>query len=156
MSRQTGVSKLESTQLLLLKWTILYNHFARATQKTQSLSFWEGGFTAPSHSNESYSIVACVFVAARMCLPSHCLTMNVYPDFVIPTFGRRVTILLTRLMSEYTKINYTYYFAVSIGRKWMMNCLLEVLCKQVVNSAFCYYFLPILICASENQAGCLS
>jgi hypothetical protein len=44
-------------------------------------------FIAPLHSNGSYSIIA-----AGMCLPSHCLAMNVYSDFTIPAFGRRVTI----------------------------------------------------------------
>jgi hypothetical protein len=41
---------------------------------------------------ESYSIVACVFVAAGIYLPSRCLTMNVYSDFSIPAFGFHVTI----------------------------------------------------------------
>jgi hypothetical protein len=35
-------------------------------------------FTAPSHSNGSYPIVACVFVAAGMCLPSRCLETGVH------------------------------------------------------------------------------
>jgi hypothetical protein len=43
------------------------------------------------HSNESYSIVACIFVAAGMCLPSRCLAMNIYSDFIIQAFGRHVT-----------------------------------------------------------------
>jgi hypothetical protein len=33
-------------------------------QKTQPLHCWKGVFKALLHSNESYSIVACVFVAA--------------------------------------------------------------------------------------------
>jgi hypothetical protein len=37
-------------------------------------------------------IVACVIVAAGMCLPSRCLAMNVYSDFTLPAFGRLVTI----------------------------------------------------------------
>jgi hypothetical protein len=41
--------------------TLLYNHLARTTQKTTSLLF-----TAPFHSNGSWSNVACVFVAAGM------------------------------------------------------------------------------------------
>jgi hypothetical protein len=44
------------------------------------------------HSNGSHSIVACVFVAAGMCLPSLCLAMNVYSDSTISDFGRHVTI----------------------------------------------------------------
>jgi hypothetical protein len=41
---------------------------------------------------EVFSIVACVFVVAGICLPSRCVTMNVYSDFGIPAFGRHVRI----------------------------------------------------------------
>jgi hypothetical protein len=64
--------------------TLLHNHFARSTQKTQHLYSWKGMLTAPLHSNGSYSIVACLFIAAGMCLPSRCLAMNPwlrYSDF---------------------------------------------------------------------------
>jgi hypothetical protein len=80
------------TQPTLLNWTLLYNHFARTTQKTQRLYCWEGVFAVPLHSYGRYSVVACVFVAAGMCLPSRCLTMNIYSHFTIPAFGRHVTI----------------------------------------------------------------
>jgi hypothetical protein len=46
--------------------------------------------TALLHNNGSHSIVACIFIVAGMCLPSHCLTMNVYSHFTIPAFGRHV------------------------------------------------------------------
>jgi hypothetical protein len=59
-----------------VNWTLLYNHFARTTQKTAYC--WKGVFTAPLHSNGSYSIVACVLVAAEIYLPSRCLAMNAY------------------------------------------------------------------------------
>jgi hypothetical protein len=54
---------------------------------------WEGVFTVALHSNGSYSIVALAFVAAGMCLPSRCLTMNIYSDFTIPAFGHHIKIL---------------------------------------------------------------
>jgi hypothetical protein len=73
--------------------TLPYNHFPRTTRKTQLICYWEGVFTATLHSNGSYSIVACVFVTAGMCLPSRCLAMNVYSDFSIPAFGRYITVL---------------------------------------------------------------
>jgi hypothetical protein len=63
-------------------------------QKMQPLCCWEGVFTAPLHSNGSYSIVARVFVATGMCLPSRCLAMDVSSDFTIPDFGHYVTIFL--------------------------------------------------------------
>jgi hypothetical protein len=83
---------MASRNSTLLHWTLLYKHFARTTQKTQPLYCWEGVFTASLHSKGSYAIVACVFVAAGMCLPSRCVTMNVYSVFTIPAFGLHVTI----------------------------------------------------------------
>jgi hypothetical protein len=77
-------------QLTLLNWTLFFL-FERTTQKTLPLYCWKGVFTAPLHSNGSYSIVACVFFAAGMCLTSRCLAMNVHFDFTIPTFGRHIT-----------------------------------------------------------------
>jgi hypothetical protein len=43
-------------------------------------------FAEPLHSNGSYSIVACVFVAAGKCLPSICLAIDVSSDYTIPAF----------------------------------------------------------------------
>jgi hypothetical protein len=80
------------TRLTLLNWTLLCNYITQTTQKMQPLYCWEGVFTKPLHSNGSYSIVPCVFVAAGMCLPSRCLAMNVYSDFTIPAFARHVSI----------------------------------------------------------------
>jgi hypothetical protein len=57
---------------------LLFNHFARTTQKTQLFYYWKDVFTAPLHSNGTYSIIACIFVVAGMCLPSHCLAMDIY------------------------------------------------------------------------------
>jgi hypothetical protein len=68
-----------------------YNHFARITQKTQPLYCSERVFTALLHNKGSYSIVACVFIATGMCLPSSCLAIDVSSDFTIPAFGRHVT-----------------------------------------------------------------
>jgi hypothetical protein len=84
-----GVSKLDS---ILLNWTLLYNYFARTTQRTQPVYCWEVIITASLHRNGSYLIVACIFFAAGICLPSPCLAMNVYSDFAIPAFGRHLTV----------------------------------------------------------------
>jgi hypothetical protein len=59
-------------------------------------------FSAPLHRNGSYSIVACVFVAAGMCLPSRCIAINVYSNFATPTFGSHVTV---RIVSFYKIID---------------------------------------------------
>jgi hypothetical protein len=88
------------TGLILLNWPLLYNHFARTTHKTQFLNCREGVFTTPLHSNESYSIVACVIVAAGMFLPSSCLAMDVFFDFTIPAFGRHATISLFQQVTK--------------------------------------------------------
>jgi hypothetical protein len=117
ITRQAGVSKLDS---ILLNWTLLYNHFVRTTQKTQPLYCWEGLFTAPLHSNGSYSIVASVFIAAGMCLPSCCLAMNVYSDFIIPAFGRHVTIRIkwAELPTLNFKMSHCPYCHVYGGYTW--------------------------------------
>jgi hypothetical protein len=77
--------------------SFLCNHFSWTTQKTQPLWCWEGMFTALLHSNRSYSIVACIFVAMGMCLPSSCLAMDVSSDFTVPAFGHHVTTLCSCL-----------------------------------------------------------
>jgi hypothetical protein len=41
----------------------------------------------PLYGSGSYSIVACVFVAAGICLPSRCLGMNVYSELVFQRSG---------------------------------------------------------------------
>jgi hypothetical protein len=86
-------------------WSRLYSTEAffittsHGSSRKHSFCCWEGLFTSPLHSNGSYSIVAWVFVAAGMCLPSRCLAIKDYPDFAIPAFGRHVTIL-TRLIRK--------------------------------------------------------
>jgi hypothetical protein len=54
--------------------------------------------TSPLHRNGSSSSVACVFISAGTCLPSRCLTMNVYSDSDylprILAFNRHVTLLM--------------------------------------------------------------
>jgi hypothetical protein len=47
---------------------------------------------SPLHINDSSSIIACVFVAAGMCLPSRCLVMDVCSGSTIPAFRRHVTV----------------------------------------------------------------
>jgi hypothetical protein len=103
----------ETSLLTLLNWILLYNHFARTKQKTQTLYCWECVFTAPLCSNGSYPIVACVFVAAWMCLPSTCLTMDVSYDFIIPAFGRHITIL--NLTNSTIQLLVIWFW-----RKWVM------------------------------------
>jgi hypothetical protein len=76
---------------------LLYNHLERTTQKTQPLYCWEGVFRASLPSNGSYSIVACVFVAAGICLSSRYLVIDVYSEFAIPPFERHVAILFLNL-----------------------------------------------------------
>jgi hypothetical protein len=78
-----------STQMIFCHF---YNPSAWTTQTTHPLYFWKGVFTAQLHRSGSYSIVACVFVAAGMCLSNSCLAMDVCSDFTISAFGCHVTI----------------------------------------------------------------
>jgi hypothetical protein len=106
------------TRLTLLNWTLLYNNFVRTTQKTQPPYCLEDVFTAPLHSSGSYSIVICVFVAAEICLLSHCPAMNIYSDFTIPAFGRHVTILLIQLIQMASLFKHFIYLMLgSVSRK---------------------------------------
>jgi hypothetical protein len=92
ISRQAGVSKLDSS--LYPARDRRYMASRRTHRKHRFLCCCEGMFITPLHSNESYLIAACVFVAVEMCLPSCCLAVNVYSDVTIPAFGRHVAILL--------------------------------------------------------------
>jgi hypothetical protein len=96
ISWQVCVSKLSS---IFLNGALFYSYFARTTQKTQPLYCWGSLFAAPLHTNWSYSVVACIFVAATMCFPSRCLAMNVYSDSTIPTFWLHVIYIINRLLS---------------------------------------------------------
>jgi hypothetical protein len=77
--------------LLLPTSELFFTTILHGPQREQPLC-WEGVFTSPFHSNGSCSIVACVFAAAGMCLPSRWVAMDVSSDFTIPDFGRHVTI----------------------------------------------------------------
>jgi hypothetical protein len=83
--------RLASRNSTLFNSNLLYNSFARTTQKTQPLYCWEDMRRAPLHRNGSYSIVAYVLISAGICLPSSCLEMDVCSDFTILVFGRHVT-----------------------------------------------------------------
>jgi hypothetical protein len=119
ISWQAGVSKLDST---LLSWTLLYNHFARTTQKTQPIYF----FRKRVYRNGSYSIVACAFVAAEMCLPCRCLTMNVFSDFTVPAFGRHVTICLLAKCSHRINNSVVQLHTVNIVDRKVFSTILKV------------------------------
>jgi hypothetical protein len=49
-------------------------------------------FTVPLHSNESYSIVVCVFVVTGIRLTSRFLAMDIYSYLTVPAFGCHVTV----------------------------------------------------------------
>jgi hypothetical protein len=66
------------TQLAQLTWSPRYIVSLRTQQKT------------PFPNNPF--LVACVFVAAGMCLPSRCLAMNVYSGSTIAALRRHVRV----------------------------------------------------------------
>jgi hypothetical protein len=99
---QAGISKLNSSLSIATAnfGKLLYNNFARTTQKTQPLYCWKGVVTAPFHSNGNYSIATSIFVAAGIRLASRCLAMNVCSDFAIPAFGRHVIMFNFKCMIQ--------------------------------------------------------
>jgi hypothetical protein len=54
----------------------LYNPSARTTQKTQCLCCCEALFTEPLSSNDV--LLLRMYASAGMCLPNHCLAMDLY------------------------------------------------------------------------------
>jgi hypothetical protein len=86
-------------------------------------------FTEPLHSDESYSIVPCQFVAGGPCLQSLCLAMNVYSDFTIPVFGCHVTVLLHR---HFPVGSAEYHEKVSTIQTW--DILITKLNKTTVHN----------------------
>jgi hypothetical protein len=116
-------------------------------------------YTAPLHNNGIYSIVACVFVAAGMCLPSRCLAMKVYSDFAIPAFGRHVTIVinniickhpvaLIQLFTGYTSVhNATYFFLLLLftftcfGRIWPSSAVLLPKTLSLCGISYLFYHI---------------
>jgi hypothetical protein len=97
------------------------------SRRKQPLYCCEGVFTAPLHSNGSYTIVAHVFVAAGMCLPSHCLAKNVYSDFTIPAFERHVTILIYNIHKLLDLLNiFVHPLSLSFKRIYEMYSRMRV------------------------------
>jgi hypothetical protein len=56
--------------------------------------FYIGVFTSPLHWNDNSYIVEGTFISAGTCLPSRCLTMDVYSASTISAVRRHITILL--------------------------------------------------------------
>jgi hypothetical protein len=83
-----------STLTALPQLNFSFKPLCRTTQKAQRFYCWEGVFTVPLHSNGSYSIVACEFVAAEMFSLSRWLAINVYSDLSIRDFGHLIAIWL--------------------------------------------------------------
>jgi hypothetical protein len=77
-------------------------------RRKHSHFIFKGVVITPLHSNGSYSIVACVFVAAGICLPSRSLAMDVYSNFALQVFGRYVTVYL--LVVSYGLFNFSSFF----------------------------------------------
>jgi hypothetical protein len=78
----------------------------------------------PLHSNESYSIVACVFVAAGMCLPSCCVTMNVYFHFTISAVWHHVRILINGI-GVFISLNRRTRRFCNLCGPYKMDCRIE-------------------------------
>jgi hypothetical protein len=70
-------------------------------------------FVALLHSNGSYSIVGCVFVAGGMYLASRYLAVNIYSDFAIPAVGPHVTVCIFVRMYVCVNRYICMYFALA-------------------------------------------
>jgi hypothetical protein len=103
-----------------------------STTICHQLYCWEGLFTAPFHNNGSYSIVACVLVAAVMSLPSCCLAMSVHSDLTISVFGHHVIVFWYDLnyiqlcMWLWAEGNTLLHFLIFAGMSWIFFNLLQL------------------------------
>jgi hypothetical protein len=66
-----------------------------------------------------FSIVACVFFAAGMCLLRSCLAMDICSGSTIPAFSRHVTV-------------YTNY-------------MLNIVCKSTISLHSCQWYEPLML-----------
>jgi hypothetical protein len=80
-------------------------------------------FTTLLHSDGNYSIVACEFVAAGMCLPRNCLAMDYSSKFTIQAFGRHVTIIFIFIaVPMYLNFAIYCYCQYQYCNEYMNNC----------------------------------
>jgi hypothetical protein len=121
-----------SSMLLLSASELFFITNLHVPRRKHSLYCWEEVFTAPLHSNEIYSIFACVFVAAGICLPSCCLETGC----ITPLFCCSTCVLLSNgcfsgstvfAWSKYATIRY-YRTGTSDGflwtYQWTLRCLM--------------------------------
>jgi hypothetical protein len=109
----------------------------------QSIYCSDGVFTAPLHSNEICSIVACVFVAAGMYSPNRCLAIHAYCDYTLLAFGRHVTLLPPK----------SYSFRMIYRRAAISPFLRAVLATSMIG----LFFLPVAQfsrCLLSNRYRC--
>jgi hypothetical protein len=118
-------------------------------------------FTVPLHSNGSYSIVAWVFLAAGMCLPSRCLAMNVYSDFIIPAFGHHVTIYKyfnmfpSNIRSEFKNLLRSPISSLVTAIKRKTTFRFRYPCFALHSIPFFFFFSFFPWCYSPNLGLCL-
>jgi hypothetical protein len=118
-----------------------------STVSEQFLYCYRGVLTSPLHRSGSYPVVACVFVAAGMCLPSSCLGMDLSSDFTIPAFGHHVTVFfcLTALGAVQTTSLSSLNIAALLN-----NILSRVLVTNNVGSGLDERVYLLLIHTSSN------
>jgi hypothetical protein len=105
------------------EWDPRYIVSRRIHRKHRFLCCLEGVFTAPLHTNGSYSVAVWVFYAAGICLADSCLAMDVSSDFTIPAFGRHVTILteVLRIFLYSMQANSSIAFPIKTASIYVLN-----------------------------------
>jgi hypothetical protein len=110
ISWQAGVSKLDSTRPRLLKWNLLYNNFARITQKTHALYFLEGAFTAPLHSKRK--LLDC------------CLRIRCHGDVFTASFPRNERLFWSYFSGFQWSCRNIFYFFTSVWICFIFSIIL--------------------------------
>jgi hypothetical protein len=150
ISWQAGVSKLDSMLLLPVQelFFITTLHVPRSKKKPHYC--WEGVFTAPLHNDGSCSIVACIFVAEGMCLPSRCLANghllwfhysgfraschNIFLFWKDKAFSAGVSVIVYAAKLEWASVHFLF----------SSNCITWKLRKVLNNNFSTWATFPIL------------
>jgi hypothetical protein len=66
-----------------------------------------------------FSIVVCVFVAAEMCLPCHCLKVDVSSGSAILAFRHHANMYYEGLQKKANYFIYIFRYSVQIDHSWL-------------------------------------
>jgi hypothetical protein len=101
--------RLDNTENTSVTWQWIYvNNIENISCDTGSIVV----FTAPSNRNGSYQIFACLFVAAGMCLLSHCLETGLHVTICGVNNFSCITIISVNLEIPRPLLNLKFHYSI--------------------------------------------